>query len=152
MFSLTTQSSDLFRYDIWKCPNHFLLTHKRDKNFSEWSRDHLTFITVQIPTKLKLFPDLHFHIFIRCFSFFIQYLVFYIIWNVTKYVHERFQNQITPLLIQVMSSVFKGPKYDDIRPYNKRSKNAKKHKNTKNIARGTTDPGYCHFNFSYLSS
>ena len=32
-----------------------------------------------------------------------------------KCVHERGRNQITPFWIQVMFSVFRGPKYDDMR-------------------------------------
>ena len=41
-----------------------------------------------------------------------------------KCVHERGRNQITPFWIQVMFSVFRGPKYDDIRPNH--TKNIKK--------------------------
>ena len=58
----------------------------------------------------------------------------------SRNVHEVGRNQITPLWIQVMFSVFRGPKYDDIRPNHtkkmqKHPKNAKKmqkhKKNTK---------------------
>ena len=52
-------------------------------------------------------------------------------WNVAKCVHEVGQNQITPFWIQVMFSVFRGPKYDDIRPnHTKKSKNAQKNAKT----------------------
>ena len=45
--------------------------------------------------------------------------------------HEMGRNQISPFWIQVMFSVFRGPKYDDIRPNHtkkikKRPKNSKK--------------------------
>ena len=36
--------------------------------------------------------------------------------GVTSCVHERGRNQISPFWTQVMFSVFRGPKYDDIRP------------------------------------
>ena len=50
--------------------------------------------------------------------------------------NEVGRNQITPFWIQVMFSVFRGPKYDDIRPNHtkkiqktpKKLKHAKKHK------------------------
>ena len=51
----------------------------------------------------------------------------YIQWicqGVTSCVHERGRNQISPFWTQVMFSVFRGPKYDDIRPNH--TKNIKK--------------------------
>ena len=36
--------------------------------------------------------------------------------GVTSCVHERGRNQISPFWTQVMFSVFRGPKYDDIGP------------------------------------
>ena len=50
-----------------------------------------------------------------------------ICWNVAKCVHEVGRNQITIFWIQVMFSVFRRPKYDDIRRnHTKKSINAQK--------------------------
>ena len=58
----------------------------------------------------------------------VEYVCWYwICWNVAKCVHEGGRNQTTPFWIQVMFSVFRGHKYDDIRPnHTKKSKNAQK--------------------------
>ena len=50
--------------------------------------------------------------------------------NVAKCAHEIGRNQITPFWIQVMFSVFRGPKYGDIRP-NHTKKIQKRPKNHK---------------------
>ena len=55
--------------------------------------------------------------------------------NVAKCVHDIGRNQINPFWFQVMFSVFRGPKYDDIRPnHTKNQKMQKKMQKDAKIA------------------